>query len=179
MIVALVVGGATCVWDDHQAALLLFTPDIIVVTNDIGTVYPHEIDAWASYHVDLLINWSQKRLSNGLPPAKELWTTSHIQPHPRWEHVKRHNQKGGSSGLLSTQVALTKADKVVLAGVPMNPTMAHWRDKGGRGKVWKEAEKYHKTWLKHIQSDFGDRVRSMSGWTADKLGHPTEEWLHG
>jgi hypothetical protein len=64
--------------------------------------------------------------------------------------------------------------RIVLAGVPMDKMAGHYDNR----KPWMEARQYWPAWERAIPK-FAGRVRSMSGWTRDKLGEPTKEWLDG
>jgi len=172
---AVVLGGAECVWDDHKKLIEFHTPELTVCINDIGVVWPHKFDIWVSHHADKLTEWAYKRSKTNLPPATELWTGP-VKARNSLMEIQQHRQRGGSSGLLATCVALDKAQKVVLCGVPMLPTMRHWHnDKGG--VPWTECTHYLKHWEELMPNLLSKRVRSMSGWTRDRLGLPTKEWL--
>lgn len=95
----------------------------------------------------------------------------------------RYPQMTGSagSGGYAAKVALDDgADRVLLCGVPMSMDKGHF----SRGQ-WKQAnghltavDSFKPGFEKSIKF-FTGRVRSMSGWTAEKLGTPTPEWLRG
>lgn len=173
--VALVIGGAKCVWDDVALFRKLWTPDVHVCVNHIGMIWPHTLHCWVSYHADLLVMWIRERARNGFNDANELWTSYERRdarpPIKCWpvEGI------GGSSGLLATYVAKGKGLKVVLAGVPMSADMGHWHDKQ-QNKPWAEALKFQSHWTKRLP-ELKDDVRSMSGWTRDLLGEPDAAWL--
>lgn len=173
--VAFVLGGAESVWSDIESARSLLAPSVIVCVNDIGVDYPGIIHHWVSYHGDLLSRLVEKRRNFNLPDAKNLWTgLAKTKAAPR--EAKQHRNKGGSSGLMATWVALDDGSThVILCGVPIDPKMRHYHDRD-RGVAWKEATKYHKHWRDSVKR-FDGRVRSCSGWTKDLLGPPTREWL--
>lgn len=178
MIKALVLGGAANVWQDAEAARLLFKPDLVIAVNTIGTVWTGQFDVWCSYHCGLLRTWRILRERNGLEPAKEHWTCAPNVPLDKDVQVFRMPDGkllGGSSGLVATYIALLekKATHVVLAGVPMEPSGAHWDDK--KRKEWADALPFRKHW-EHRKNQL-IHVRSLSGWTRDLLGEPTKEWL--
>lgn len=76
-------------------------------------------------------------------------------------------QPSGSSSLLGVQAALRMGYKrIILCGCPL----AGQNDKGGKYEGFRTGWEARK-------KDLVDCVRSMSGWTADFLGKPTEEWL--
>jgi len=172
---AVVLGGAECVWEDHKALIELFTPELTVCINDIGVVWPHRFDIWVSHHADKLTQWVYERKGKNLPPADKLWTGP-VKARNSLPEIQQHRQRGGSSGLLATCVTLDVAERVVLCGVPMLATMRHWHD-NARGIPWTECTHYLKHWEELYPTLLKDRVRSMSGWTAERLGKPTKEWF--
>ena len=175
MTTALVMGGAKCVYEDIEAALKLFKPDVIVAVKDIGVTWPH-VDHWVTYHPERLPKELAERRKAGLPDPGKIW--SYMRQKKSGIDLPIHvmNTRGGSSGLLGTDVALAVADKVVLCGIPLDPDQVHYRrpKKGG----WPPARAYRLAWTE-AHPRLKDRVRSMSGWTRKTLGEPTEEWLHG
>lgn len=175
-VVAFVLGGANCVWADLASAQQLCSPHIVVVVNDVGCDYAGRIDHWVSYHSDFLAKWSAKRSEKGLSPAGQFWAGRGGPTHLAPKGTKTIDVHGGSSGLLATFVAIrSKATRIILCGIPMDPKMRHYHE-GKRGMPWTEATKYHKHW-QEAADQFGDSVRSMSGWTSGLLGKPTKVWL--
>ena len=170
---AVVIGGASCVWDDLRELRELREPDFVVAINDVGTVYPHSLDHWVSYHSSYFGRWLDQRRKNGLPGNPTLWTGKR-RPRDVPTNIKTYDLFGGSSGLLGAHVAMQFADKVVLAGVPMDPAMTHYHTRD-RGNPWKDAKNYHRHWQKIAPKLCN--VRSMSGWTQNLLGAPTTAWL--
>lgn len=167
---ALVLGGANCLADDKAAALALFDPDLIVACNHAGRDDPGRIDHWATMHPELFPMWLRARRAAGRPEAGKLW---HARHRPTTVGSEPIESWGGSSGLLCVSVAIhLGATHVVLAGVPMDKRNAHY-DKPG---LWTEARQYWPSWERHRAAMQG-RVKSMSGWTHNLLGGPTEEWL--
>lgn len=175
MTVALVMGGAKCVYDDIDNAIKMFKPDVFVAVKDIGIEYP-SVDHWVTYHPERISEELKSRRSLGWPDPTYVWT---YQTAPGVLHfplpIQRIDLRGGSSGLLGTLVGLRYADKVVLAGIPMDPDMPHYHRRKN-GKPWREALMYHKQWLER-QTTFDGRVKSMSGWTKKQFGAPTLDWL--
>jgi hypothetical protein len=129
-----------------------------------------------TYHPERLPKELAERRRLGLPDPGQIW--AHQVPRKPGIDlpIKVKTTKGGSSGLLGTEVALEFADKVVLCGIPLDPTQVHYRrpKKGG----WPPATMYRLAW-QQVHSKLKHRVRSMSGWTREFLGAPTEEWLKG
>jgi len=174
-VVAFVIGSAACVWDDLSSARSMCTPDLTVIVNQMGIAYPTAFDCWVSYHSNLLPVWSEKRDKLNLPRAKELWTGM-IRASNAPKNIHMSKNRGGSSGMLATCVALGKqATHVILIGVPMDPDMKHFNNQN-QGKPWTDGKNYKHHWTMKVP-EFTGRVKSMSGWTASILGIPTIEWL--
>lgn len=175
MTIALVLGGAQCLHEDIAAAQLLFKPDIIVAVKDIGITWP-KVDHWVTYHPERLPKELAERRKLGLPDPGQIW--AHRAPSKSGINlpIKEMSTKGGSSGLMGTEVALVVASKAVLCGIPLDPKQVHYKrpKKGG----WPPATMYRLAW-KAVHPKLKDRVRSMSGWTKEFLGAPTPEWLQG
>lgn len=181
---ALVLGGAATVWDDAAAALDLGKPDIVVACNDISARWAGPVDYMVTLHPEKLLGWQDERRRRGY--SEPAFVVSHEKPegfeagraYPRVDFAVDYRWPGmegsGSSGLFAVKVALTAADRVILAGVPMDPAAAHFFHPAR----WAEWESFTDAW--HRAMPFiKDRVRSMGGWTADLLGRPTTEWLAG
>lgn len=175
MRLALCLGGAAGVRDDWAAAIDLFAPDYVVACNDAGTIWPGRLDAWVTLHPDKMRGWRDARASNGFEPAIEYLV--HGDRIQRWcdlvEFRFPGQQSSGSSGMMAAKVALHDlgADRAVLAGIPMDRE-PHFFD----AEIWQAATGYHGVWDQLSGFD-RDRVRSMSGWTAQHLGTPDAEWL--
>ena len=76
----------------------------------------------------------------------------------------------GSSSFLGTQAAVELGyKKIILCGCPMiGPPQT------GKKEPY---DRFQSGWIKYAKPMFGDKVKSMSGWTRDFLGYPTPEWL--
>jgi ubiquinone/menaquinone biosynthesis C-methylase UbiE len=115
-------------------------------------------------------NWLAVRKKAGLSPPLEVW--SH-RKHGAVTHDTASAEWKGSSGLFAVQVARRKGfRKVIGCGVPMTVEGGHFE----RRQKWQSAIAFRQGWLtcrNEITPDF----RSMSGWTADIFGRPTQEWL--
>lgn len=177
MTTALVVGRATTVWDDIAAAKQLGKIDLVLVTGPIAVEYPEEIDAWVWFHTELFEDYALRRARKGFPPAKSYWGAGYsgmIRSTNRDVRYSKWNG-GGSSGLVAVMIALDeyKADKVVLAGIPMSAEGGQYDS----SKLWHEAKAHRPSWSKSI-SRLRDKVKSFNGWTGDLLGTPTSAWLN-
>lgn len=168
MTVALVLGGAACVWADALAAAKLFKPDIVIALNDMIPRWPAHIDCAATLHPDNLPGWLDERRTRGLSGPGEVWS---YRMAPRVQKITPDWR--GSSGLLGVKVALIALHTTgaVVAGVPLDRT-----DHFVRGKPWGDAYAFFPGWLAH-ERDIKHRARSMSGWTRKFVGEPDADWL--
>lgn len=167
--IALVVGGARCVWDD----LKRYAPDLagwdgpVLACNDVGVTLDR-VDHWVSLHWDKLETWAAARRLHHKHDRPTLWT----RPTPQGVTVKARitDTWGGSSGMFALKVALEDlgAERAILCGVPMDT-----QPRFNTGDPWKLHE-YRKDWVRY-HDRLKDRVRSASGWTRDRFGGP-DEW---
>lgn len=170
MTIALVLGGAACVFDDVEAALSLGEFDGVVGANHIGIVWPGVMDGWVSLHGDKLKPWTARRRFAGLPDHKALF------PHPGTPHRFPGQTMPGSSGLFALKVALDDLgfDRAVLCGIPLDAAQNHFDTPG----PWRPASQYEIGWRQALP-EIADRARSLGGWTAELLGTPTADWIAG
>ena len=163
----LILGGAHCVFEDIEASQELFVPDEIIAINDIG-IYVENIDHWATMHPEKMPVWEEQRKAHNFVKPK-MWTT----PEKVSEYMEGYtliNSKGGG-GILGVNLAkFLGASKIILAGIPMT-TNAHFNNEHN----WMEATLYKQFW--RDEKSYPKLVRSMSGWTKELYGLPTEEWL--
>lgn len=171
---ALILGDAKCVYDDADAALELFTPDIVAATSNIGSTWDGRVDHWFTLHPAPCTDWvgieeaTRRRIldKRNLPVIWSYKAARGIDrvTTPDW---------AGASGLLAVKgMRELGCAKIVLAGVPMTKGGGHYYDQ----KEWMQAEHYHKGWMNHLQ-EIAPFVRSMSGWTRELLGLPDPSWL--
>jgi len=167
---ALILGGASCVWEDVEAALDLAEFDCIIAANDVGAHWSGPLDHWVSLHPEKLNGWLRARREKGYPDG---FTT--------WSHKKQAgcnvdratDDWKGSSGLFAVKVARELGyERIVLCGVPLNAEGAHFFD----AKPWKAFQGFRNGWLNH-RAEIAPYVRSVSGWTREILGAPDESFL--
>lgn len=176
---AVVIGGASCVWDDLEKAKSLATYDLLIAINDAGAAYPGQVDYWVTLHPEKLAAWAKKREENSHAPALQ-----YVAHSGNTEDKRPGRGFGvsftvpytwpGSSGLFAVEIALKTldVDRVVLCGVPMNAD-PHFFDP----EPWSAVKGFWQAWpdaYPHIK----DKVRSMSGRTQELLGAPTRQWLN-
>lgn len=169
MTLALVVGGARCVWDDAVDLYRQATPDVVIVANDMIPRWPFPLDHAATLHPQNLPGWLNARLSIGRDRPREVWS---YRPEANVDRVTSDWQ--GSSALLALKIALfeLKATAAVLAGVPLDRSPHFVRSSG----EWTDAHTFVAGWRAH-RKDVEAQTRAMSGWPRTLFGEPTPEWL--
>lgn len=183
--VALLLGGAECVWRDVEASEEQLGPewwDVCLAVNDIGVHWPRELGHWGSAHSQKFkadpdhpqkMGWLEQREANGHPPARRLFG----KQFPKIVHDVIHSW-GQDSGILGVRRAyLLGCPGIVLCGVPMDPR-EHFAESRVHvpGRPWGAADSSWKYWVRRLNV-LRERTRSMSGRTRDELGAPTMEWL--
>jgi len=166
---ALVLGDANCVYEDAEAALKLFTPDLVAATNNIGIDWEGQLDHWFTLHPTECADWV------GMEMAVARRVREGRNRPITWAHkaAKGIDQVsddwGGSTGLFAVKnLRHIGCEKIILAGVPMTSDGAHYYSK----TLWSKAHMYHKGWRNHYD-EIAPYVRSMSGWTQELLGAPS------
>lgn len=171
--IALILGGADCLKADMDAALALFTPTVIIATNNAGFDYPGPLDHWATMHPEKMPEWVKRRRKNGYPDAGTLWHPRIRTPPNGLDMRDCPHFNGGGSGLFAISVCIRALQmRGVLAGVPMQVERAHYDDP----KPWTDGANYLKSWRSHLR-EYEGRIKSMSGWTRELLGGPDQGWL--
>lgn len=174
--IALVLGGSARVWEDAEAARALAPDAPVVAVNDAIPRWEGDLAAAVTLHAEKLADWIAARRAAGLPEPVRFITMDDKR-RPAWAEVVPHHFEGqaslGSSGLFAVKVALHElgADGVILCGIGMDPT-PHFV----RGGEWRSAPRFRRGWVE-VMPALRDRVRSMSGWTRERLGAPSPEWV--
>jgi hypothetical protein len=105
---------------------------------------------------------------------KKILTHS-IQPNSKVDLVWDIGNPGGTSGLFATQIALKLGyEKIILCGIPINNSRRFYDSPNHHFKY--EGISQQEPW-QIASRKFDDRVRSMSGKTAELLGTPDKQWL--
>jgi hypothetical protein len=175
--ILIITGAAPCVLDDLTAldrdvmphhVLIIPTADFMAIGLDAVDKYPWRIKYMATYHPAEIPEIKARRESIG-------GNTDYIVISHEWKEgvdllePLLPGERSGSSALLGAQAALKLGyRRIVLCGCPMTGTNIKNSNYESFRPGWEEKKKY-----------LDDRVRSMSGWTRELLGAPTEEWLNG
>lgn len=189
---ALLLGGASCVWDDVAALEALYGrpwDGLVIAANDIGAHWPRPLHHWVSLHPNKFRKWRALREELQHSQPGSTWGRF-VEPLQTWSERPRWDKDlpmcdhilvpwlGGSSGMFAVQVARElQCTRAVLCGVPMTPT-AHFSEsrEEGFGPKWGSADSHWRAWEQHAHLMEG-WVRSMSGRTQDLLGAPTVQWF--
>lgn len=179
---AVVLGCASGVWDDYEAALRLFTPDTVYCVKLAGVHWQGGRFTWVGLHPEFMDDYEAQRAHNGYhgdyeivaPPASEVGSHgAKGRITRRVSHLFKSGSRSASSGGYAAKVAVEDGhDKVVLAGVPMVAEAGHFT----RNADWAQCKSFLAGFEDYVPH-FGGRVRSLSGWTQKLLGTPTAEWL--
>lgn len=153
-------------------------PDAVVAVNHMIARWAGELDYAITLHPEMLEAWQVQRHRRGFPEPS-ISIAHEAKPGPRIDRVVDYRWPGmnasGSSGLFAVKVALEEGfDRIILAGVPMTADGGHIT----YGGPWALVNSYTGAWKEALPRLVG-KVRSMSGWTKDLLGLPSDEWLAG
>lgn len=169
-----VFGAAACLLDDKEALAALMPGGFTGRTWVVGEAGLHillPVDHWVHLHADQFPAWiaERKRLGGNTDMVKwtrdeSPWAGYADRTAPHWR---------GSSGLLAiSAIAVVDPDpRITLCGVPMD-------DQPHIGGVveWGACTSFWPDWVARM-AWLRRHVRSMSGWTLERLGKPTAEWL--
>ncbi len=161
----LITGSHPDVLIDIAAVPRVCTYDLLAVGLDAVDKYPWPIKYVATYHPAEIPKIRERR--ERLIGLVDFAIISHEQRDHVEIYIADWWKPSGSSALLGVQAALGLGyQKIILCGCPLT----------GKNLSGGGYETFRQGWEAHA-GDLKDSVRSMSGWTADFLGHPTDEWL--
>lgn len=181
--IIIVLGIAPCLEEDlfNITSSSIVSFDYMAIGVDCSDRVIFDIQHAASYHPDEFVEFKERRKAIG--GNLNYKTHSHMHGEIRekdgsikivpvdyiWPLVAKH-PFSGSSSFIGCQAALSFGyKKVVMCGCPMiGPSQS---------KKSQCYDVFQQGWVKFAPSMFGDRVKSMSGWTREFLGCPTEDWL--
>jgi hypothetical protein len=164
----IVIGSAPCARDDLGAlkkALGRYAYRYLAVGLDAADIYCGRLDYIATYHPAEIDQIRERRDACGGNLDYEI--ISH-DPRPGVNiFIADWWKPSGSSSLLAVQAGLKLSfRRIILCGCPLTGKNAT----GGR------YEEFHKG-FEAVKDKISGPVRSMSGWTQELLGAPTDEWM--
>lgn len=173
---ALIVGGAACVWDDLARAKAFAPFDMVIAINDAIADYGNDIDCAITLHPEKLHGWLERRHKAGRNRPELIIAHDHPKGNPgvltevmeyRWPEMNQ----SGSSGLFAVKAAIEKGcDGRLLCGVPMTND-PHYHD----AKPWEAVSSFWDAW-EVTRHRHAEGTRSMSGRTAEMFGLPDQAW---
>lgn len=168
--ILIISGGAPCVLDDMNAfaSPILIECDYMAIGLDAVDKYPQHIKYMATYHPAEIPEIKTRRESIG--GNTDYQVISHVgQAGVDIIEPLLPGERSGSSALLGTLAAIKLGyTRIVLCGCPMT----------GKNSTNGAYETFQIGWEQKKKA-LAYRVRSVSGWTREFLGAPTEEWLNG
>ena len=166
----LIIGSAPCVYADIERAQVFGDFDVMAIGIDALDKYSGAFAFVASNHQEdimpihaVMLQRSEACGYNGpyLMIAPEHWRGVQI--------VEPYRPPSGSSAITGAFAAIRLGyEKIILCGCPLT----------GNAPEGNPYEAFRPGWETH-RAVFDGIVKSMSGWTRDLLGAPTEEWLNG
>jgi hypothetical protein len=155
----LVIGSASCVTHDLNAYDKLHNGERMLI-NDMIPVYRGKAEHVASLHPAKLYMWARVRKDK--PLAHSTHRAGEWPP-----EIWNIHADGGTSGLFGVIISfLMGFDSVVLAGIPVSDEQKITGQVGGIS-----AETMRQEWMRFAPF-FGDKVKSLSGWTREQFGAP-------
>jgi hypothetical protein len=136
----------------------------------IGMSCPYEgyIKYFATYHIKDIPEYKIKREQSGLNTDYKIISHVNEKKYPV-DFVFPFKPPSGSSALLGAFAAMSFTyKKIILCGCPLE----------GVNSKQSSYTIFRKGWLHH-KNEVIPYCRSMSGWTKELLGEPTQEWLSG
>ena len=192
-------------YDVREAARLFAEADVtptVIAINGAGMHYLNHIDYWVSLHGEHLLEWIPRRLAeggNGDVSVHGSFGVGNGYENP-WESNgitlvrEQRPNPGGGSAHAAVDIAREKwgIDRFTLAGCPLtgllrvpyggigdtNSSGVTCPTVNGFSKPNQEAgfPAYRRGWINQYKQ-LKDIVRSLSGWTREKYGPPTIEWM--
>jgi len=160
-----IIGRAPC-WSEDFNSLMAMVPEVDIMTVGKDCEYAGHVDFFATYHPADIPAYKAKRTASGRNTDYKIICHVNEKDKPA-DLVFRYEHPSGSSALLGAQAAIYLGyKKIVLCGCPLE----------GVNENNYSYTSFQKGWVKH-KAELGNKVRSMSGWTAKFLGKPDLEFF--
>jgi hypothetical protein len=194
---ALVIGCAKGVWEEvDQAYAMLRQIDPGATFNVYcvklaGVHWKGGYFSWITLHPEFMDKYEKQRADLGYHKSYEIVgpLANQVGMHGKEGNISRrvsYRYPGmtgsASSGGFGIKVALDDGNnRVVVAGIPMTMEAGHFT----RGDTWTTEKGMISSrdsfipGFEHSLKYFLGKVKSFSGWTKEKLGEPTPDWLRG
>ncbi len=178
--ILIITGSAPCTMDDLTKAQAIIgdrPADYMAIGMDAVDLYVYpQLDYVATFHpADIPKIYEKREAAHGNTDFQIVLHVADSEGSQKKTpgghiHVLKWWNPSGSSSLLGVQAGLEVLgyDKIIMCGCPLE---------GGNLKGDKY-DQFRKGWEARTKEIAG-KVKSMSGWTRDLTGEPTEEWLNG
>lgn len=165
--IALIVGTASCVWDDLNTFWMQGEPHTVFVLNDMGIHYPKEYQHWVSSHREYFgaaplrkWRWKHDFITHGVQAGKGVTVVWDFKPAP-----------GGDTALVAAMVAWDLGYKrITIAGCPQDDSPHYYTLPGrwrGQSTPEDNGDKYNERFIPHwrefIEKRPGVDLWAMSG----------------
>lgn len=178
----IITGSSECLWNDYLEAIKLTAKEDLMCVN-LSAICFHfrDIKHIVTLHHEQMKNFYgaamiQRANRETYPRKNKKILTHSIQAGSRIDLVWDIGNPGGTSGLFATQIALRLGyDKIILCGIPIDNSRRFYDSPNKHFKY--EGISQQEPW-QIASRKFNDRVRSMSGKTAELLGRPDKKWLN-
>jgi hypothetical protein len=159
------IGRAGC-WEQDLQGLFSLHNSIDVMAIGLDCSYLGKVNYFATYHIQDIPVYKNKREALGLNTDYKV--ISHIDENEKPVDILiSYKRPSGSSAMLGAFAAILLGyQKIVLCGCPLT----------GTNEKNESYSTFRIGWEKH-RDRLEDKVRSMSGWTAEFLGIPDKKWL--
>jgi hypothetical protein len=172
----LVVGPARCVFDDLRVVQdWPFSHRLAV--NNAALILALDADGFCTLHPEMAAGMLSTALPMGHPYVPVHGHVDHLDISIPWP-FRSHR---GTSGLFGAKVAAAMGfDRIVLAGLPFDHSGHYYEPPWFKVTLDNYGHNPRDVgyWME-FRALFGDRVRSLSGNTAEWFGRPTREWFDG
>lgn len=159
--VLIIVGSAPCTQED-LGRLPQVEADYMIIGLDAVEKYLGFAKYVATFHPGEIPQIIERRKKAG---GNTDWQMISHEQKPGVDIVTPHTGPSGSSAMLGIITGLKFGyEKIICCGCPLDGENKYTAFRGG--------------WTKRLDL-IRDKVRSMSGWTRELVGEPTEEWLNG
>lgn len=163
------MGIAPCLEEDLAAIKDHDLYDFMAIGLDCSDRVSFDIQHATSYHTNEFVQFEERRRKIG--GNLSYITHSHQAPCDRLWPLVAPSPHSGSSAFLGAQAGVGMGyKKIILCGCPMTGANHDPKNK-------ERYEVFQAGWIK-FKDMLQGKVRSMSGWTKEFLGCPTEEWLN-
>lgn len=177
---ALVVASAPCVFDDAREAFRAGGYDRFYAVNAAAVRWPLT-DVWVTGHPEKLAEWQAAVLLQGRP-LPDVVARHKIAGEDAIVHRTsplfwpKQDRMAITSTLYAVKVALEDgARRVVICGAPLDVNGGHIDRRAPQDHDYR---RFRGGFIWAAEHVFAGRVRAASGFLADLLGRPDEEWLN-